>query len=143
MAESVGKDLKGVKESSCGKIDEILKRKREQSGEGRREEDIFKSCKKTPRSPEKGRMEGEGEIWEILKGWKEEMEDAAKEVRGMKGWKEEIRMMKEEVKEGIKEQGGWLRGEVEELRREFREREELEGGKGGVEELYQGAGGEA
>ncbi|CAL1672140.1 unnamed protein product [Lasius platythorax] len=124
MAESAGKNNRGVMErSSCGKIEEMLNRKREQSGEGRGGEDIFKSSKKTPRSPEKGRMESEGELWEILGGWKEEIEDVAKEMRGMKGWREEIRMMKEEVKEGIKEQGRLMREEIEKLRKEFREGE--------------------
>lgn len=107
--------------SSYEKIEEMLKGKREQFGEKGGGKDIFKSSKKTPWSPENGRMKGERKLWEILRGWKEEIEDVAKEMRGMKGWREEIRMMEEEVKEGIKEQGRLMRGEMEELRGEFTE----------------------
>lgn len=56
----------------------------------------------------------------MIREWKEEME----EVRGIKRWREELRQMKEEVKERIKEQEKMMRGEIESIRREFKEREE-------------------
>lgn len=56
--------------------------------------------------------------------WREEMEEMVKEIKGIKNWKEDIMVMKEEVKEGIREQGKMLREEVEKVRREFREQEE-------------------
>lgn len=44
-------------------------------------------------------------------------------MRDMKGWREDLYRMKEEVKEGIKEQGRMMREEIEEMREEFMEKE--------------------
>lgn len=125
MAQSAAKEAK-ERRGSYGNIEEMLKRKRGDQGEGKEEEESFRSVKKTIgvlKDPVLGRLGGEGEMQEIIKSWRNEMEDLVREMRSMKGWKEEIRNMKEEVKEGIKEQGKMMREEVEELRREFGERE--------------------
>lgn len=55
--------------------------------------------------------------------WRENMEEVMKEFKAVKDWRED-RVMKEEVKEGIKKQGKMLREEVEKVRRELKEQEE-------------------
>jgi len=123
---------------SLGNIEDLFKRKRAEGEEGKemgKKEDIFKKSNITARSPRKEKIEGgkmrmenngeEGGWKEILLGWRGEMmKEMMKEIRGMKDWKEDIRAMKEEVKEGIREQGKMLRDEVEKVRRELREQEE-------------------
>lgn len=47
-------------------------------------------------------MKGSG-VEEMIRGWREEMGEMMKGLKGMMGWKEEFRQMKEEVKEKIRE----------------------------------------
>lgn len=95
-------------------MEEMFKRKKENVEETTGEEEVFRSSKKTLRSL--GRGEG-GEREEMMKRWREEMEDVMKELRSVKDWREDLRKMKEEVKEGIKEQGRVLKREVKKMRR--------------------------
>lgn len=44
-------------------------------------------------------------------------------MKGIKGWREELDRMKEEMKERIEEQGRMVRGELEKIRKEFKEKE--------------------
>lgn len=73
-----------------------MKRKREGGMcRERKEDNIFRKCRKTARSPEAERKE---EREEELKRWRGEMEEI------MKGWKDEVKKTMEGVMEGIKEQ---------------------------------------
>lgn len=82
----------------------MLKRKRvhlAKREEEERVEKVFKTNKKTPRllgreDMQKGEM---GEIWSRLR------EEVLREVREVKELKEDFRLMKEEVREEIREQG--------------------------------------
>ncbi|KAL6419328.1 hypothetical protein ACFW04_013912 [Cataglyphis niger] len=109
---------------SYGNIEELMKRKREESELGKREEEALRSKKKSSigKDAELGRVEGEGEIFHMRKNWKSEVEKIMNEmVRGLKGWwREEMRNMKEEVKERIRE---GVSEEIEKVRKEFRESE--------------------
>jgi len=58
-----------------------------------------------------------------MRTWRGEIGEIMEEIRGMRGWREEFKQMREELKEGIREQGGWIREEMEALRRDMRERE--------------------
>ncbi|KAL6420507.1 hypothetical protein ACFW04_013842 [Cataglyphis niger] len=101
-----------------------MKRKREESELGKREEEVLRSKKKSDigKDSELGRVEGEGELHHMIKNWKSEVEEVMNEIaRSLKGWwREEMRNMKEEVKEGIKER---VSEEMEKVRKEFRESE--------------------
>jgi len=110
---------------SLGGLEDVSKRKREESGEGNRKmmEEIFKRSRITPRSPEKREETSEEEIEEVMRRWRGEIGEVMEEIRGMRGWREEFKQMREELKEGIREQGGWMREELETLRRDLRERE--------------------
>lgn len=93
---------------SYGNVEEMLKRKREEMGLGTGEEEIFRNSKKAIgllKSPELRIMGREGKIQDIMKGWRADVQIFMREMRSMKRWKDEIRNMKEEVKEGVKEQG--------------------------------------
>jgi len=122
-----GKGREGTKERtlSMGNIDEMMKRKREDGEEGNRRmmEEIFQKSKKTPRSPGKGETM-EGGMEGMMKKWREEIREEMEEIKGTKGWRDEFRQMKEEFKEGFREQGRWLREELESLRKDFREQKE-------------------
>jgi len=108
----IGRGAKGLKErrGSMGSVEEMLKRKREDTKEDSRVEgeDIFKKSNKTCRSELIG-DKVEGSLESMMAMWRKELEEL---LRGMK-----------EVKEEIREQGGELRKEMEEMRREFREQE--------------------
>lgn len=111
---------------SFGNIKEMLQRKWE-DGEGNKkgENDIFRKCKKTPRSPgRKGKTE-ESKLENVMRKWKEEMEEMIKESRDIKTVKEEVKLMKEEIKERIREQEKWLREEMKAMRKKFLEQEKL------------------
>lgn len=87
--------------------EEMLKRKREHLAEGEEEErveEVFKTSKKTPRLLGREDIQ-KGEMGEIWSRWREEMEEVLREVRGVKELKENFRLMKEEVREEIREQG--------------------------------------
>lgn len=132
--------VKGVKAArgrskSCGSLEEIWKRKREEQGEGgREEEEIFRSNKKTVRSSDmdvKGLGGGvEGMVRRLMR---EELGKVMKEIREVKSWREEVKGWREDmrgkIRGGLREQGKWLRKELEGMRKELRERE-VEGGEG-------------
>ncbi|EZA62844.1 hypothetical protein X777_01159 [Ooceraea biroi] len=73
---------------------------------------------------------------------RKDIEDTRKREKGMEGWREEFIKMKKEIKEGIREQGRWMKEEMEEIRKEFKrmeirrlqEREELKGEIKGLKE---------
>jgi len=130
MAEgsSTIKKMKGMERGramSLGGLEEMPKRKREETVEGNRKmmEEIFKKSRLTSRSPEKRKNVDEGGVEEMMRMWRGEMGELMEEIRGMRGWREELKQMKEELKEGIREQGGWMKEEMETLRRDLRERE--------------------
>jgi len=114
-----------VRHGSLGCIDELWKRKREDTeAEG---EENFNRSKKTIRTPEgekkEGRKDGQsGEVREEEKWrrWKEEIEESMKEIMrgGIKEWKEEMGRWKEEMK------GEWEKISKD-LREGRKEREEL------------------
>lgn len=113
---------------SCGNIEEMLKRKIDDSGKRKGvEEEIFNRSKKTVRSPGVKKEMGEG-IEEIIKRlMREELREVVKEIKEVKGWKKEVKAMRKEIKKkikgGIKEQGERLKKELEEMKKKFRERE--------------------
>lgn len=85
----------------------MLKRKREHLAEREEEErveEVFNTSKKTPRLLGREDMQ-KGEMGEIWTRRREEMEEVLREVRGVKELKEDFRLMKEEVREEIREQG--------------------------------------
>lgn len=90
-------------------MEEMFKRKRENVEETTGEEEVFRTSKKTLRSLGRGEGGEREEIGEIMKRWREKMEDVMKELRSVKDWRD-LRKMKEEVKEGIKEQGSVKKG---------------------------------
>ncbi|KAL6421446.1 hypothetical protein ACFW04_013901 [Cataglyphis niger] len=96
--------------SSYGNVEELSKRKREDPGLRKGEEDVFKNRKKSGlmKDAELGWIEREGELQHSMKSWK---------------WREEIKKMKEDVKEGIREQEERVSEEIEKVRKEFRESE--------------------
>lgn len=82
----------------------MLKRKREHLAEREEEErveQVFKTSKKTPRLLGREDMQ-KGEMGEIWSRWREEV---SREVREVKELKKDFRLMKEEVREEIREQG--------------------------------------
>lgn len=88
---------------------------------GDEEEKIFRSSKKTVRSPdvEKGLGGGvEGMMKRLIREELGEVKSWREEVRG---WRGDVR---EEIRGGLREQWEWLKKELEEMRKEFREREE-------------------
>lgn len=89
--------------ASTGNLEDLMKRKREGGmSRGREEEDIFRRCKKTARSPEVERRE-ERDREEEVERWREEVEEI------MRGWMDEVKKTMEGVTERIKEQERWLR----------------------------------
>jgi len=96
---------------SFGNIEEMWKRKREETEEVRVEGEVFGRSKKTPRSPEGGgkkkqkTCDKEKEWVEEMRRWRREMERAMKEVvvKEMNDWKEEFRQIKNELKGGLEE----------------------------------------
>ncbi|KYN11575.1 hypothetical protein ALC57_16267 [Trachymyrmex cornetzi] len=105
------KDRRG----STGELAKFMKRKREGEGgesEERKMEEVFRSSKKTLKSPVK--MGEEREMKEILK----ELKEMRVEMREcLKGMSKEIK----EVAEGQKE---WMRKEMEKVKEELRVKEE-------------------
>lgn len=82
----------------------MLKRKREhlaEREEEKRVEEVFKTSKKTPRLLGREDMQ-KGEMGKIWSRWKEQV---LREVREVKKLKEDFRLMKEKVREKIREQG--------------------------------------
>lgn len=137
IAENL-KEARKVREKcgSYGSIEEMWKRKREESMKEEKGENggIFNKSRKTQRSPEMGKNREEGATGETKKGeeelgkWKKEMEGVMKEVMrmGLKEWKDEMKLMKEEMREGMKD----LRMEMKDIReREYRWKEEKEANK--------------
>jgi len=132
-----------VRHGSLGCIDELWKRKREESEvEG---EEGFNKSKKTIRMPEGEKIEGgkDGQrekVWEEEKWrrWKEEIEESMKDIMrgGIKEWKEEMGRWKEEMK-----------GEWEKISKEIREgkkeREELKEQVKVIERRIEGRRGES
>lgn len=74
-------------------MEEILKRKREDSEERRKREgeETFRDSKKISRTPEKGVRREEKGIGEMMGRWREEMEKIVREMKGVKGWREEFK----------------------------------------------------
>ncbi|CAL1672975.1 unnamed protein product [Lasius platythorax] len=114
----------GERRGSYGNVEEMLKRKREDSGERKEGEKdrIFRDNKKTPRSPIEERG-GEGyEIREMMSKWREEMAEMMVELKGMRGMREDYKILMEEIKI-VREQGKRVMEELDNMRREFRESE--------------------
>lgn len=109
---------------SCGRIDEMMKRKREEKGGGIGEEETspFRRSKRTTRSPKEGEVGGKEVEGGLSKGWKEEMAGMMRDLR--EGLKEDNKKMREEIGEGMREQVRMLREEIEGVRRESEVREE-------------------
>ncbi|KAL6419267.1 hypothetical protein ACFW04_013996 [Cataglyphis niger] len=109
---------------SCGNVEELMKRKREESELGKGEEEVLRDRKKSGigKDAELRQVEGEGELLYMRKNWKAEigevMSDMARELKGW--WREEMKNMKEEVKEGIRER---VSEEMDKVRKELRESE--------------------
>ncbi|KAL6421127.1 hypothetical protein ACFW04_014122 [Cataglyphis niger] len=117
--------MKEAKErrGSYGNIEELMKRKREESELGKGEEEVLRRKKSgIGKDAELRRVEGERELHHMMKNWKSEVEEVMKKmVRSLKGWwRKEMRNMKEEVKEGIRER---VSEETEKVRKEFRKSE--------------------
>ncbi|KMQ83637.1 hypothetical protein RF55_19481 [Lasius niger] len=130
----------GERRDSYGNV-EMLKRKREDSGERKEKEKdrIFRDNKKTPQSPIDERK-GEGsEIRKMMSKWRKKMAKMMVELKGIRGMKEDYKILMEEIKI-VREQGKRVMEEIDNMRREFREREEMEGGEGGVKEGHEGLG---
>lgn len=145
MGEKTGVDkkltgLQRERSTSLGNIEEWANRKRKIDKEKMEEElDAFKRSNATSRSPEhrekmkEAGNEGEdreigdsmvgGEGMKDMKDWKNEMEGILKEMVALKGWREDFRLMREEVKDGIRSQGELFREELEKFKEEFREQE--------------------
>lgn len=114
---------------SCESIEEMWKKKREQSrewegGDG----EIFRKRKQTVRSPDLVKEIGKG-VEKMMKTlMREELREVIKEIKKVKKWREEIKKMKkeikEEVKEGIKEQGKKLRKNLKVMKKELWEQKE-------------------
>ncbi|EZA50915.1 hypothetical protein X777_10742 [Ooceraea biroi] len=89
-----------------------------------------------------GTRRGSPEGTDVKGEERKDIEDTRKGEEGMKGWREELIKMKGEIKEGIREQGRWMKEEMEEIRKEFKrmeirwlqEREELKGEIKGLKE---------
>lgn len=101
---------------SCGSIEEIWNRRREDSGEWEEGEgEIFRKSKKTVRSPDLKKGMGKG-----VEMMRAELRELVKEIKEVRGWREKIKKIKEEikkeVKEGIKEQGEKLRKDLEDIK---------------------------
>lgn len=112
---------------SMGNMEDLWKRKREdlegkEEGEGEME-DVFRKSRKMGRSPVKGMVGNEREMSEMMRGWKEDMEEIMKELRGMKEMREELKQIKGGIDEVVKEQGRMLREEMEDVKRIFKEKE--------------------
>ncbi|KAL6416607.1 hypothetical protein ACFW04_011364 [Cataglyphis niger] len=128
---------------SCGNVEELMKRKREESELGKGEEEVLRNRKKSGigKDAELRQVEGEEELFYMRKNWKSEIEevmnDMARELK--RWWREEMKNMKEKVKEGIRER---VSEEMDKVRKEFRksekrwmeEREELGNGDTGKRE---------
>lgn len=103
--------FKQERRNSTGTIDEILRRKRERQEEEISLEDerenVFGSSKKVARSPVGKGGKEEGEIMEMLRYMRKEIAES-----------------REEAKERAKEQEGWLKREIKELKEEMRKRGE-------------------
>lgn len=92
---------RGRSESS-GSIEDMLKRKRDESGvRTGKEEEVFRTNKKTVRSPdvERGKEEGMEEMLRRL--MREELREVMMEIREVKGWKEELKDWRKEIREEI------------------------------------------
>ncbi|RLU19487.1 hypothetical protein DMN91_008044 [Ooceraea biroi] len=123
MDKKLGAIKKEVRRASFGSVEEMWKRKREDTLEGLEggKEGIFRESK-TPRSP--GGKEGEAERTKVgyEGGWREGLKELFNELREeIRG---DLRKIEEEVKGEIREQGKKMREEVEELRKELKEQEE-------------------
>lgn len=145
MGERIGAnrkltELQRERSKSSGNIEELINRKRKIDKVKMGEElDAFKRSNATIRSPEhrekmkeqeeagnEGEDGGIGDSTvggEDMKNWKSEMEGILREMKEFKGWKEEFRLMREDVKEGIRSQGALFREELEKFKEEFREQE--------------------
>lgn len=75
-----------VRSQSCGSLEKMWKKNREESGEGREgEKEILRISKKTVRSPEVGKGMGEG-IEKIMRRlMRKELEEVVKEIKEVKG----------------------------------------------------------
>lgn len=115
---------------SHGSLENIWKKKTEkQVKEENKRKDVFKSSKKTVRSPDVEK-EMEREVDEIMRKLiKEELEVfLMKEIREIKRWREEVKgwreKIKEEIRGGLNKHGERLKKELEGMRKELREKEE-------------------
>ncbi|KAL6416560.1 hypothetical protein ACFW04_013367 [Cataglyphis niger] len=123
MAQFAMKETR-ERRGSCGNVEELMKRKREESELGKGEEEVLRDRKKSGigKDAELRQVEGEGELLYMRKNWKAEMgeimSDMARELKGW--WREEMKNMKEEVKEGIRER---VSEEMDKVRKELRESE--------------------
>ncbi|KAL6418362.1 hypothetical protein ACFW04_012184 [Cataglyphis niger] len=123
MAQFAMKETR-ERRGSCGNVEELMKRKREESELGKGEEELLRNRKKSGigKDAELRQVEGEGELFYMRKNWKAEIEEVMSDMaRKLKGWwREEMKNMKEEVKEGIRER---VSEEMDKVRKEFRESE--------------------
>ncbi|KAL6417693.1 hypothetical protein ACFW04_012575 [Cataglyphis niger] len=123
MAQFAMKETR-ERRGSCGNVEELMKRKREESELGKGEEKVLRNRKKSGigKDAELRQVEGEGELFYMRKNWKAEIEEVMSDMtRELKGWwREEMKNMKEEVKEGIRER---VSEEMDKVRKEFRESE--------------------
>lgn len=74
--------------ANVGNLEDLVKRKKDEGmSREKKEEDIFRECRKTARSPETVRKE---EREEELKRWRGEMDEM------MKGWKDDVKKTRRE-----------------------------------------------
>lgn len=88
FGERGGKEA-NERRGSYGNIEEMLRRKREDSEERRKREregeEIFRDSKKTLRSEKWKRVE-ENELGGLIRKWREETEEVMRDIKGVKGW---------------------------------------------------------
>lgn len=59
----------------------------------------------------------------MMRRWRDEIGKVMKKIKSMKDWKEELRLIKEEIREEIREQGKLWRGEINKLKKEWKAQE--------------------
>lgn len=100
---------------SCESIEDMLKWKRDES-EAREEGKVFRTSKKTVKSPDIERVREEGIKETLRRLMREKLREVMNEIRKVKGWKEELKewrkKIREKVKGRVKEQGERFREEL-------------------------------
>lgn len=59
----------------------------------------------------------------MMRRWRDEIGEVMKEIKSMKDWKEELRLIKEEIREEIREQGKLWRGEIDKFLKKWKAQE--------------------